>query len=107
MDLPKVFNFSDKLLGFSEILELCLNLGIGFCTIKLYKNQSLKVNFKLTTQATLSSEEYLWVYILELCLNLGIGFCTIKLYKNQSLKVNFKLTTQATLSSEEYLWVYN
>ena len=27
----EVFNFSDKKLGFFEIIEVCLNLGIGFC----------------------------------------------------------------------------
>ena len=25
------FNFSDKKPGFLEIIEVCLNLGIGFC----------------------------------------------------------------------------
>ena len=51
-------HFSDKLPGFSEIKELCLNLGIGFCilisTIKLSKNDSVKANFKLSTQAALN-----------------------------------------------------
>ena len=31
MELVKVFNFSDKKLGFLEIIEVCLNLGIRFC----------------------------------------------------------------------------
>ena len=29
-EFVKIFNFSDKLPGFSKIRELCLNLGIGF-----------------------------------------------------------------------------
>ena len=40
----KVFNFSDKKPGFLEIIEICLNLGIGFCITWLvlpnYKNIS-------------------------------------------------------------------
>ena len=31
MQLAKNFNFSDKKLGFLEIIEVYLNLGIGFC----------------------------------------------------------------------------
>ena len=27
----QIFNFSDKKPGFLEIIEVCLNLGIGFC----------------------------------------------------------------------------
>ena len=26
------YNFSDKKPGFFEIIDLCLNVGIGFCT---------------------------------------------------------------------------
>ena len=26
------YNFSDKKPGFLEIIDLCLNVGIGFCT---------------------------------------------------------------------------
>ena len=31
LEVTKVFNFLDKQPGFSEIIELCLNLGIEFC----------------------------------------------------------------------------
>ena len=31
LELIKVFNFSDKKPGFLEIIDLSLNLGIGFC----------------------------------------------------------------------------
>ena len=33
--LVKVFNFSDKQLSFSKIIELCLSLGIRFCINRL------------------------------------------------------------------------
>ena len=52
------FYFSDKQPGFSEIIKLCLNLGIEFCITLLvlpnYKKiTSKKVNLNLTTCATL------------------------------------------------------
>ena len=31
LEFSRVLNFSDQKPGFSEIIELCLNLGIGFC----------------------------------------------------------------------------
>ena len=53
----KVLNFSYKWLGFSEIIELCLNVGIEFCMTRLVlancKNHSIRANFNLTTRATL------------------------------------------------------
>ena len=47
--------FQTSNLALSEIIELCLNLGIRFCItwLVLLKNHSVKANFKLTTQATL------------------------------------------------------
>ena len=59
MELANVFNFSDKLPGFSEIIELCLNLGIEFCLTWLVlpnykKNDSIRANFNLTTRVTLT-----------------------------------------------------
>ena len=47
----KGFNFSDKQPGFSEIIELCYNFGIGFCITWIVlsnhkKNQSVKANFE-------------------------------------------------------------
>ena len=40
----QIFNFSDKKPGFLEIIEIYLNLGIGFCITRLvlpnYKNIS-------------------------------------------------------------------
>ena len=58
MELVKVFNFSDKKTGFLEMIEVCLNFGIGFCITWLVlpnykKNYFVKTNFKLTTRATL------------------------------------------------------
>ena len=56
------YNFSDKKPGFLEIIDLCLNVGIGFCTTWLVlpnreKNKSKNVNFNLTMWATLSNIE--------------------------------------------------
>ena len=53
-----VFNFSDKKPGFLEMIQVCLNVGIGFCITWLLlpnykKNQSVKTSFELTTRATL------------------------------------------------------
>ena len=31
VEVLQVFNFSDKKSGLLEIIEVCLNLGIGFC----------------------------------------------------------------------------
>ena len=31
LELVKVFKFSDKIPGFSKIIELCLNFSMGFC----------------------------------------------------------------------------
>ena len=50
--------FSDKIPGFSDIIEFYANLGIGFCITELVlsnhkKNQSVKANFTLTMRATL------------------------------------------------------
>ena len=66
MELAKVYNFPDKKPGFLEIIEVCLNLGIGFCVTWLVlpnykKNYSVKANVKLTTRATLTKdrEEYI------------------------------------------------
>ena len=49
--------FSDKKAGFFEIIEVCLNLYIGFCinliSIPNYKKSVNKNQFKLTTRAPL------------------------------------------------------
>ena len=44
MELRKVFNFSDKKPGFLEIIEVCLNLGVGF-----YITWLVLPNYKKTT----------------------------------------------------------
>ena len=56
--LSKFSIFQTNSLVFSEIVKLCLNLGIEFCITWLVlpnykKNHSIKSNWNLTTQATL------------------------------------------------------
>ena len=41
----KVFNFSDKKPGFVEIVEVCLNLGIGFFIIWLVLPNYKKIDY--------------------------------------------------------------
>ena len=63
--------FSDKIPGFSKTMELCFNFWMVFCITELVlsnyiKNQSIKNNFILTTQATLNklatfSYRFIWV----------------------------------------------
>ena len=38
------FQFSDKWSGFSEIIELCLNLGVGFCITWLVLSNYKKIS---------------------------------------------------------------
>ena len=40
----QVFNSSDKKPGFLEITEVCLNLGIGFCTTLLALPNNKKIS---------------------------------------------------------------
>ena len=63
MELVKVFNFSDKKPGFLEIIEVCLNLGIGFCITWLALLNYKKANFKLTTRATLNVRDYISIVL--------------------------------------------
>ena len=49
--LVKVFNFSGKKPGFSEIKEICLNLTIGFCiTYSVLSNYKTKKQLVLKIQ---------------------------------------------------------
>ena len=57
LELVKIFNVSGKWPGFSQIIEFCRNVCIGFCRTWLVllnnKQKSLKSNFELTIWATL------------------------------------------------------
>ena len=61
MELVKVFNFSDKKSGFLEIIEVCLNLGIGFCITWLvlpnYKKIVRKNQFQINHASHLKSKQ--------------------------------------------------
>ena len=43
----QIFNFSDKKPGFLEIIEVCLNLGIGFCITWLVQPNYKKISKNL------------------------------------------------------------
>ena len=53
LEFVKVFCVSGKTSGVQKTIEICLNLSVGFCN-QIIKNQSIKLNFRLTMRAALN-----------------------------------------------------
>ena len=77
VDIPQIFNFSEKIPGFSKTMELCLSFCMAFSFTWLVlsnykKNQSLKHNFIVTTRATLrapfSQNTFGWLSLAVQCI---------------------------------------
>ena len=102
-----MFNFSDKRLGFSKIIELCLNLGIEFCIIYL-----LSSNYQVLTTRTILKERIetfkpcrTWAAVSKQCIisnvwtATNLGLINVHIYARKKVK----LATKKGLS----LWFFN